>query len=335
MEEAIVSDNADNQHVHQYGMRALFLHRASGALEQLYDEIDQAGLAGLDWKERAQIAIDEGAWQAIEAQKIAPHKVFCHPEVLAARPHLTLYYRCLAALPGKGVQRLAFGVAPLESRERDTMDLLRAATLAQLFNTHISAALHSQVDATLQRLRLTAAMQYGASMNGAWRNQIGQEGERRVQALIIRRLESEGHYSSAVARDGQVYASPELPGDLAVLAEAICSNGYKVRFGSEPDISLLTPDDTLVGAIEVKAGIDPAGALERYGAAKKSFQSALNQNAAAETVYLSSALTETVRSQISRDPSVREVFDLGDVLFTEEEREAFLKHVLWLLHLSV
>jgi len=88
------------------------------------------------------------------------------------------------------------------------------------------------------------------------------------------------------------------------------TNGYRIFFGSEPDISILNPEeeeprDLLIGAIEVKCGLDPAGALERYGAAKKSFE----------------------------DRSVRKTFNLTKVFFDPEEKHRFLDHIRWLLHL--
>lgn len=53
------------------------------------------------------------------------------------------------------------------------------------------------------------------------------------------------------------------------------SNHTSILFSSEPDISLLNNQGTTIGVIEVKGGADPAGALERYGAAKKSFEESL------------------------------------------------------------
>lgn len=43
-----------------------------------------------------------------------------------------------------------------------------------------------------------------------------------------------------------------------------------MRYGSEPDIDFVR-SNRLIATIEIKGGRDPAGALERLGAMKKSF----------------------------------------------------------------
>lgn len=50
-------------------------------------------------------------------------------------------------------------------------------------------------------------------------------------------------------------------------------NGRRIvmKFSSEPDISFEI-DAKIVATIEIKSGTDPAGALERLGAIKKSFE---------------------------------------------------------------
>lgn len=44
-----------------------------------------------------------------------------------------------------------------------------------------------------------------------------------------------------------------------------------MKFSSEPDVSFEV-DDRIISTIEIKAGTDPAGALERFGAIEKSFR---------------------------------------------------------------
>ena len=45
-----------------------------------------------------------------------------------------------------------------------------------------------------------------------------------------------------------------------------------VLVSSEPDIPLINTDGSTIAVIEIKGGTDPAGALEQYGATKKSFE---------------------------------------------------------------
>jgi len=88
-------------------------------------------------------------------------------------------------------------------------------------------------------------------------------------------------------------------------------------------------------AIEVKAGLDPAGAQERYGAAKKSFEKAFDENKSVQTIYLANAMTEAVRRSIARDRIVREHYDLDDILRSDRGRAKFLARLAWLMHLDL
>ena len=86
--------------------------------------------------------------------------------------------------------------------------------------------------------------------------------------------------------------------------------------------------------VEIKGGTDTAGALERYGAAKKSFDEALSRNPRVITVYLAGVITATVAQRIAADRAVRETFNLTDILAEESEKERFLNQVYWWMHLS-
>lgn len=63
-----------------------------------------------------------------------------------------------------------------------------------------------------------------------------------------------------------------------------------MRFDSEPDISF-TEDNEYLAVVEIKGGIDPAGALERHGAATKSFQHAIEGNPRCKNFYLGGVYT--------------------------------------------
>lgn len=175
-------------------------------------------------------------------------------------------------------------------------------------------------------------MNFGSQINGSWRNEIGIEGSRRVKELLLKYLLDHRLISEAQSKDGSVLSlkRPLLADD--VLGFTV-TNNYKVIFGSEPDISIISPKGILDAAIEVKAGIDPAGALERYGAAKKSFDRALRESKSATTIYLASCITEGVKKAISDDRLVRREFNLTDIFVSEEAKEEFLEYIKWLMHL--
>jgi hypothetical protein len=110
-------------------------------------------------------------------------------------------------------------------------------------------------------------------------------------------------------------------------------NGYTIRFASDPDVEVMDSKGVPVAVVEIKSGLDPAGAFERYGAAKKSFDSALARNKSAETIYVG-LLTTSVIDKMKSDRLVRKHFEIRDIFTNKPARAEFLDHVLWLAHLS-
>jgi hypothetical protein len=115
----------------------------------------------------------------------------------------------------------------------------------------------------------------GAQINGSWLNKIGEEAELLTRRILIRSL-TEGQYIvAAILKDGSSRLDAEYLEDLVdkvdLLLGVRLNNQTSILFSSEPDLSLLNPAGEVVAVIEVKGGKDTAGALERYGAAKKSW----------------------------------------------------------------
>ena len=104
--------------------------------------------------------------------------------------------------------------------------------------------------------------------------------------------------------------------------------GYHLVFASEPDISLRNPKDLPVVAIEVKAGTDTAGALERLGAAMKSFENERNLNPRVKTVYVVRAITPEVRKRISQTKPFDYTFGLAELLADEKTQRVFANLLL-------
>jgi hypothetical protein len=102
-----------------------------------------AGDLKVDWEGRTELGISDVAWQRIEAQGIDPVNVFCHPEVIKATPPLIAYYRCLALLPQKGAQRLAYATKQFEEGKRTNVTEKQAAKLSQVFNGLVSLLMES------------------------------------------------------------------------------------------------------------------------------------------------------------------------------------------------
>lgn len=317
----------------QYALRSAFFYQRQSEFSRLSTEVETFDGSNLTWQPLSELSISRQAWEAVQKWGVEPWLVFSHPDTLVANPRLIAYYRLLAGLPQKGVQRLAFPTASYEDGRSKNLPPQRALSLSQSFNRHICALIESDPRASLVALRLAAAMNYGSQVNGSWRNEIGQEGPRRVKQLLIANFQREDLVKAFVLKSGQ-QAPPSAPlHSVDDIAEVIFTNDYRMRFGSEPDISLLNPNSVTDGAIEVKAGLDPAGALERFGAALKSFRQARSDNKNAITILLASCLTDEVKQRIASEPLVSYHFNLTEVLADRATEAQLMSQVKHILHL--
>ena len=93
-------------------------------------------------------------------------------------------------------------------------------------------------------------------------------------------------------------------------------------------MSLRNLKDRPVIAIEVKAGKDRAGALERLGAGMKSFENDRALNPRVKTVYVVMSLTKAVQDRINQDGLVDHTFDLAQLLADDDTQRRFANLLL-------
>jgi len=315
-----------------YALRSSFFYRVHSLWPSLLQTLSLAGNLKVNWRGRKNLGISEAAWQRIRSQGIDPANVFCHPAVIRATPTLITYYRCLALLPQKGAQRLAYATKQFEDGKSTSLSEKQAVKMAQVFNGLVSLLIESDPKWSLERSRMAALLNLGTQVNGSWRNEIGAEGSRRVKELLISHFVQSGLVTDASRTDGskiriaELAGAPEAP-PIDVIRSFKTRGGYTFAFASEPDVSIRSARGALVSTIEVKYGLDPAGALERYGAAGKSFGHAMKENSRVHNIYLASCLTPEVRRRIRRDRLVNEDFNLTEVLGDAEKRTRFLKRI--------
>jgi hypothetical protein len=286
------------------------------------------------WTDRAKWGIGEDAFAYIDRHpQLKLIQVFCHPKLLREHPRLLAYYRNIAALSQKAVGYLA-GVDikryETDGENRYPLTEVQALTLARLFNEHITLIVDSSIqslsEAELHGILLTST---GAQIDGSWRNAIGEEAEKVVQRLLIMEAKERGLLSALIPRVGtgaELYdpqRAEEQLGDLERYRGILLTSKTSILCSSEPDISLISAQGTTLGVVEVKGGADPAGALERYGAAKKSFDEARRHNPAVRTILVASCITGEVEKRIHDDPAVNRYFNLTEILsdLTEARRE--------------
>jgi len=319
----------------QYSLRTSFFYRARKTFQSLCELVDKTDSSRYDWSDFQELGISKPSWKHVQKREIPPSLVFCHPQLIMDNPILAGYYRSLALLPQKGLGRLAFNTKKLEEGERRSLSKIKAVQISKVINSFISSIIDGDPDFSLEEIRLAAQANLGTQINGSWRNEIGTEGSRRVHALVLKHFLDKDRISEIILKDGTIVSPARVPASIENIGGLKLVNGYKVLFGSEPDISIRNPQGVLEGAIEVKAGVDPAGALERYGAAKKSFDRALSENKAAITFYVATSpmLTTAVINAIANDRLVRKEFNLTQIFVNDAAREEFLKDFDWVSHL--
>ncbi|MCY4214945.1 MAG: XcyI family restriction endonuclease [Gammaproteobacteria bacterium] len=268
----------------------------------------------LSW-DRGQLGIDEEAWRHVQAIKVNPALVFAHPDVLCAHPDASLHYRGIATLSLKRVQQIAGSVAKWEevpSRARVTQK--RVLKVARLYNFVISSVIRNSTEWTLENGYRNVLATIGITLDGALRNVIGQEAELAVKERILEWLKSQS----------DTPCKPESKAETWRLGK---DNALRMTYSSEPDICFeeRLPDGSweVVSTIEIKGGLDPAGALERLGAVKKSFDQTPTR---AKNFLIVGVVTEEMRKQLGQ-MQIEKFFLLNETLHNDAEWTKFINEV--------
>ena len=211
----------------------------------------------LDFSQHEHLMISQGAWNYIDQARIDPKLVFAHPDMLHEQPQASQYYRSLALLPLKRVSELVTEVGQWELGTRSKApDPAVCLQLSQLYNAIISSIIEDSTDWTLENGYKNITATLAIKLDGQYRNMIGQNAEQLIRERLLKWLQENKLLIKEIS-DTQF----ELP------------QGTFMQFGSEPDIAF-TRNGTAIAVMEIKGGRDPAGALERLGAMKKSFDAA-------------------------------------------------------------
>lgn len=267
--------------------------------------------------------------------------MFCHPKLLREYPSLLAYYRNIAALSQKSVNYLTgITVARHEAHPNNLQSLsdTQILSLVRLFNEHISLIIDSSIESfTEQELYGLLLTSTGAQIDGAWRNAIGEEAEKVVQIFLIKEAIRRQLLQALIPRNGTTIEPytpeklEEFPGNVKLYRGIMLGNQTSILFSSEPDITLVGKQGATVGIIEVKGGTDPAGALERYGAAKKSFENTLRHSSDTKTILIASCITDEVRERIDKDPTISHYFNLTEIISSPDIHNQLMEIIFSLL----
>ena len=262
----------------------------------------------LDFTPVEELMISQGAWSHVVDMKISPQLVFAHPDILQASPEISAYYRGLALLSRKRVQQEAgSNVTTWENGERrGNIRPKHALSVARLYNAVISVIIEGKTNWSLENGYRNILATMGITLDGSYRNTIGDMAEQWVRRKIISWLENKKVISAEDS--GQVVYS--------------LSENTTMHFGSDPDIAF-EKDGKLIATIEIKGGTDPAGGLERLGAMKKSFD---ETPSGCLNFLISGVITSTVQKRLDEIGIVK-AYLLDDLMSDENAWNDFANEV--------
>ena len=268
----------------------------------------------LSWKPLQELMIDADVWKYAAKKGYDPKEVFCHPDVLINDPTTSLYYRGLCGLSVKAAKSYFGTIESLEEGGSRGLNVEKAQRMARIYNYFICSIIKNSTDWSIENGYRTIIATLGITLDGSMRNKIGGIAEDRIRTMIIEWLSEK-----------KLIAGPKT--DKKRVTEKIqrtfeLRNGVIMEFSSEPDISF-TKEKNLLAVVEIKGGIDPAGALERYGAATKSFQHAIAISSRCKNFYLGAVFTPELERRISEDRLVEKTFNIIEILDDPAARERF------------
>ncbi|MCI0471901.1 MAG: XcyI family restriction endonuclease, partial [Candidatus Aminicenantes bacterium] len=233
----------------------------------------------------------------------------------------------VAAIPLKGVQYLAFNVSDFENGKKDKIAFNQALILTKLFNSHISAIIESTFKINYENIKSIMFSSAGATIDGSWRNKIGEEAETMIKSYIIR-LCLNGHLIESMidrqARPAEFQPEYDYISNIDDYKGVKLTNKKSILFSHEPDIVFVDKSAQPIAVIEIKGGADPAGALERLGAIKKSFDQARRQSKNVITILAVSCITREMDMRLSDDKLINFIFNLTSIINDMDKREEFL-----------
>lgn len=268
-------------------------------------QIEQVRGETLKWNIK-ELDISSKAWDRIVHRGIKPVLVFAHPKILRYVPRAVSYYRMIAMVSQKSMNRLGLSVTRYE-HSNIVPDKTASQTIARHLNRIISRLIEADEQIDAREFDLWRGMAAGSQAQGSWQNAKGAQIELVVKGLLQRRLREMKLVSEEAADGGRM----KLKDNRTVI------------FADEPDVAFYK-DNKIEAAIEIKGGIDTAGVLERIGAAMKSLSRTKEGNPDAITILILQGVSVT--SQARRDlqtnkRTVNHWFEIEEILESERARK--------------
>lgn len=287
--------------------KSAFFHRKlhEWKLLEIADQIDQVRGENLNWDN---LNISEQAWNKVIHRGIKPIVVFAHPFVLQTVHGSAAYYRMLAMVSQKSMKRVGISLDSYETGKPILNEEL-AITIAQHLNRIVSVLVEADEAIDAREFDLWRGMAAGSQAQGSWQNNKGASAEVTIREIILRRLQEREIIS----------------GEKTSTTRIDLGDDRELVFADEPDVAIYQNDVPQV-AVEVKGGIDPAGVLERIGAALKSLQRTRQETPNSVTVLILQDVSMTERAKEDLNLSIGTVtylFSTKEIVEDEEKRNKF------------
>jgi hypothetical protein len=281
-----------------------------GLLDIAY-ELEKIKGEDLKWNLK-ELNITERAWKKIIHKGIKPIRVFAHPNVLKDNARRISYYRMLAMMSQKSMARVGLSINSYEEGKK-SLRSEAAPAIARHLNKIISILIEHDEKIDQREFDLWRGMAAGSQAQGSWQNTKGDKAEIVIKDLIKKRV-----------RDKEIVQEERSHGKVETFK---LKDGRILILGSEPDIGLYK-DEVIQKAVEIKGGIDPAGVLERFGAALKSLRRAKQEKQNAITVLIMQgvSLTSTAKKEIEKSKKIIDYFFIFEkVLSAGDARDKLFK----------
>lgn len=279
-----------HQKLHQWGLLTVA------------DELERVRGESLSW-DREALGISGKAWDKVIHCGIKPIRVFAHPEVLTSIPGAVGYYRMLAMVSQKSMSGVGISVGAYETAQKQP-DYPTSERIAVHLNAIISRLVEADEVLDEREFDLWRGMAAGAQAQGSWVNAKGDAAQATISGLVQRRLADK----NLVKEHAPDWSWVSLV------------DGRRFVFSDDPDIAVYR-GDAIRAAIEVKGGIDPAGVLERLGAALKTLSRIREKNPTATTILVmhESVMTETATRDLGINRAVVTNWMTIEDLLTKQE----------------
>jgi hypothetical protein len=262
-----------------------------------------------DWDLKL-LGISQRAWNKIIHRGIKPVIVFANPAILKRIPGSVGYYRMLSMVSQKSMNRVRLSAGRYEAGKVFPDDKASFA-IAKHLNEIISRLIELDEQINVREFDLWRGMAAGSQAQGSWQNTKGNIVDVIIKGILQRRLREEG-----------LVSEEEEDGSKMQLKD-----GRSIIFADEPDVALYQYNE-IQTAIEIKGGIDPAGVLERIGAAFKSLRRVREENPRSTTILILQGVSLTKKAkhdlEINRHV-VTDWFTIEDVLENGSKREKIFR----------